>query len=76
MKKDIHPKYQPEAQAACACGQKFTVGSTADSIRTEVCGFCHPFYTGEQKFIDVQGQVQKFQDRLAKKQKGSKGKNK
>ncbi|HQO27710.1 MAG TPA: 50S ribosomal protein L31 [Candidatus Pacearchaeota archaeon] len=69
MKKEIHPKYYPEARVTCACGKKFTVGSTSESIRTEVCGFCHPFYTGEQKFIDAQGQVQKFQSRVAKAKK-------
>lgn len=74
MKKQIHPKYNPEAQAVCACGRKFVVGSTVDQIKTEVCGFCHPFYTGEQKFIDVQGQVQKFQARLAQKKTGRKKK--
>jgi len=69
MKKEIHPKYYPEARVTCACGKKFTVGSTSESIKTEVCGFCHPFYTGEQKFIDTQGQVQKFQSRVAKAKK-------
>ncbi len=67
MKKDIHPQYTSEAQVTCACGKRFSIGSTAKNIETEICGFCHPFYTGEQKFIDVQGQVQKFQARLAKK---------
>lgn len=75
MKKDIHPKYYSEAEVNCACGKKFTVGSTSEKIRTEVCGFCHPFYTGEQKLIDAQGQVQKFQSRAAKAQK-TKGKKK
>lgn len=69
MKKDIHPQYYPEAEVSCACGKKFTIGSTSPKIQTEVCAFCHPFYTGEQKLIDAQGQVQKFQSRMAKAQK-------
>jgi len=76
MKKDLHPKYTPEAKVICACGKRFSVGSTISEIKTEICGFCHPFYTGEQKIIDVQGQVQKFQERLAKKEKKTKAKNK
>jgi len=71
MKKDIHPKYYPNAKISCACGKVFSIGSTSENMQTEICAFCHPFYTGEQKFIDVQGQVQKFQARLAKKGKKS-----
>jgi large subunit ribosomal protein L31 len=76
MKKDTHPTYYSNAQAKCACGKSFDIGSTTEKIQTEICAFCHPFYTGEQKFIDVQGQVQKFQARLAKKGKETKGKKK
>jgi large subunit ribosomal protein L31 len=69
MKKDIHPKYYPQAQAHCACGNKFTVGSTKELIETEICFKCHPFYTGQEKIIDTAGRVEKFQKRLAKSKK-------
>lgn len=69
MKKSIHPKYYPEAKVQCACGNKFTVGSTKEFIEIEVCSACHPFYTGKGKIIDTMGMVEKFKKRLAKKKK-------
>lgn len=69
MKKSIHPKYYPEAKVQCACGNKFTVGSTKEFIEIEVCSACHPFYTGKGKIIDTMGMVEKFKKRLAKKRK-------
>ena len=67
MKKDIQPKYHPQAQVKCACGNTFTIGSTKEFIETEICSKCHPFYTGKEKVLDNVGQVQKFRKRLAKK---------
>ena len=67
MKKDIQPKYHPEAQVKCACGNTFTIGSTKEFIETEICSKCHPFYTGKEKVLGTVGQVQKFRKRLAKK---------
>ena len=69
MKKEIHPKYYPEATVKCSCGHIFTVGSTKESIEVEICSACHPFYTGKDKIIDKAGQVQKFRERLSKKRK-------
>ena len=69
MKKDIHPKYYPEAKVTCACGNSFTVGSTVPEIRVEICSMCHPFYTGKQKLVDTARRVEKFKERLAKKAK-------
>ncbi|MBC7264872.1 MAG: 50S ribosomal protein L31 [Chloroflexi bacterium] len=66
MKKDIHPKYYPNAKVICACGNTFTVGSTVPEIRTDVCSVCHPFFTGEQRIVDTAGQVERFQRRLDK----------
>lgn len=65
MKASIHPTYYPEAQVVCACGNMFTIGSTKQSIHTEICHKCHPFFTGEMKYVDTLGRVEKFQ----KKQK-------
>lgn len=67
MKKDIHPKYNENAKVTCACGNVFTVGSTKDEIRVELCNLCHPFYTGKQKFVDTARRVEKFQEKAAKK---------
>jgi len=66
MKKDIHPKYYPEAKVRCACGNSFTVGATKPEIHVEICYKCHPFYTGEEKLIDTAGRVEKFRTRRAK----------
>jgi len=66
MKKDIHPKYYPEATVVCSCGNTFTVGSTKEAIRTDVCSACHPFFTGEQRLVDTAGQVERFIRRLEK----------
>lgn len=63
MKQGIHPKYFEQAQVVCVCGNKFTTGSTQEIIRVELCYNCHPFYTGEQKFVDSASRIQKFQQR-------------
>ncbi len=68
MKKDIHPKYYPNAHVKCACGNEFTVGSTKEEIEVEICSACHPFYTGKEKIIDTAGRVEKFKKRLARKE--------
>jgi len=76
MKKDIHPKYFPNARVQCACGNSFNVGSTKEYVEVEICSKCHPFYTGKEKILDAVGQVQKFRKRLAKKQPSKKKKKK
>jgi len=64
MKKEIHPTYYPEAQVICACGNTWTTGSTSEVIRTDVCSQCHPFFTGEQRIVDTEGQVDRFYKKL------------
>ncbi len=61
MKQAIHPKYYSDCQVSCVCGNKFVTGSTKPTIRVEVCSNCHPFYTGQQKFVDTMGRVERFQ---------------
>jgi large subunit ribosomal protein L31 len=61
MKTNLHPQWYPDAKVVCACGNTFTTGSTKPQIHVEICSKCHPFYTGEQRFVDVQGRVEKFQ---------------
>jgi large subunit ribosomal protein L31 len=67
MKKDIHPKYYPEAKVTCACGAVFAVGSTKPELQIEICGNCHPFYTGAEKIVDTAGRVERFKAKVAKK---------
>jgi large subunit ribosomal protein L31 len=64
MKEDIHPTYYPEATVVCACGNTWKTGSTQESIRTDVCSACHPFFTGEQRIVDAEGQVDRFYKKL------------
>ena len=68
MKQQIHPQYFEQAQVICACGNRFTTGSTLEVIKVELCSKCHPFYTGEQRFVDSGSNIQKFQ----KKQEAAK----
>ncbi len=64
MKKDIHPKLNKECVVKCACGNTFTTMSTLPSITVEICSACHPFYTGQSKFVDTEGRIEKFSKRL------------
>lgn len=66
MKTDLHPKYYPEAKVTCSCGNSFTTGSTQPAIEVDICSNCHPFFTGEMKFVDTQGRVEKFEKMRAK----------
>lgn len=66
MKLDIHPKWYPNCQVTCTCGNTFSVGATAPQLQVEVCSACHPFYTGQMRYIDTKGRVQKFQDKMKK----------
>ncbi len=64
MKPEIHPEYFPEATVVCSCGNTWKTGSTAELIHTDVCSDCHPFYTGEQRIVDTEGQVDRFYRKL------------
>jgi len=66
MKKDLHPAYYPNAKVKCVCGASFTVGSTKQELRVEVCSKCHPFYTGARTLVDTEGRVQRFTSRRTK----------
>jgi len=68
MKEEIHPTYYPEALVVCACGNTWTTGSTIKEIRTDVCSNCHPFFTGEQRIVDTEGQVDRFYKKLQARQ--------
>ena len=67
MKTEIHPRYL-DAEIRCACGNVIKTRSTKSTIIVGICNVCHPFYTGQQKFVDTAGRVDKFQQRAAKTQ--------
>jgi large subunit ribosomal protein L31 len=64
MKKAIHPTWFPDAKVSCACGNTFTVGATKPELRVEICAKCHPFFTGEMRFVDTMGRVERFQEKI------------
>ena len=65
MKATGHPTYYDDAVVTCACGNTFTAGSTKAQIYVEICAKCHPFFTGEMRFVDTLGRVEKFQQKQA-----------
>lgn len=69
MKTGIHPNYNLNAKVTCACGETFTTGSVLDTIRVEICSKCHPLFTGQQKFVDTLGQVDRFIKKQAESEK-------
>ncbi|MBT3356103.1 50S ribosomal protein L31 [bacterium] len=66
MKKDIHPKYNDEAEIKCSCGNVIKAGSTLKNKDIEICSACHPFYTGKKKLVDSTGRVDRFKQRMEK----------
>ena len=66
MKDDIHPDYI-ECTVTCGCGNTFKTRSTKSRISVEICGACHPYYTGQQKFVDTAGRIEKFMKRFGAK---------
>ena len=53
MKEGIHPEYT-ECKVTCA---------NTDTMRVDVCSECHPFFTGQQKFANRGGRVEKFKNK-------------
>jgi large subunit ribosomal protein L31 len=69
MKKEIHPQYFKDTKVTCSCGASFEVGSTVPEIRVEVCSECHPAYTGNKKYMDTTGRLDRFKTRAEKSSK-------
>jgi len=69
MKTAIQPKWYEDAKVTCACGNTFTTGASVPEIKVEVCNLCHPFYTGQMKFLDTAGRVDAFKAKMAGKGK-------
>ncbi len=59
MKADIHPKYV-DCTVTCGCGYSFKTRSTKPEIKVEICSNCHPFFTGQERYVDSAGRVEKF----------------
>ncbi|MFT5466458.1 MAG: large subunit ribosomal protein L31 [Verrucomicrobiales bacterium] len=66
MKEEIHPEYK-DTTIVCTCGSTYKTRSTVESMKIGICAGCHPFFTGEQRFIDTAGRVEKFTKRYGEK---------
>jgi large subunit ribosomal protein L31 len=79
MKNGIHPEYHPVVFHDTAGDAEFISKSTQTSdeirnidgvdhfvIRVEISSASHPFFTGQQRFIDTAGRVEKFQRKYEK----------
>jgi large subunit ribosomal protein L31 len=79
MKQEIHPETNPVIFRDSSNGEEFMTQSTLTSEETkkvdgteyyvidlEVTSASHPFYTGEQRFVDTEGQVDKFKAKMEK----------
>ncbi|MFP4687013.1 MAG: type B 50S ribosomal protein L31 [bacterium] len=80
MKSDIHPEFRKVVFKDVTSGKQFLIGSTAESkettkidgeeyplVEVEVSSASHPFYTGEQKLVDTEGRVERFERKYGKK---------
>ena len=59
MKSGIHPEYFA-VTAHCACGATWETHSTKKDLHLDICSNCHPFFTGRQKMLDIEGRVDRF----------------
>lgn len=79
MKKELHPKnYRPVVFQDLNDNTTYLTRSTADTeetitldgveyplVKVHISGSSHPFYTGEERIIDIEGRVDKFKARAA-----------
>jgi len=80
VKKNIHPVYHPVAFVDVSTGHKFLTRSTMKAQRKEeiegvehfvvirdVTMDSHPAYTGEKRFVDAAGRVEKFKQKFRRR---------
>ncbi len=66
MKDGLHPDYK-KTTIKCVCGNEIETGSIEEGLTVEICNNCHPFYTGQQKILDAEGRIERFNKRYEKK---------
>lgn len=71
MKKGIHPQLN-SIKITCNCGHSFDSTSTLNNFNVEICSNCHPFFTGNEKFVDTEGRIDKFNRKRLQAQENSK----
>ncbi len=67
-KKGIHPKWYSDAKLVVNGEVVAIIGATKPELRVEVWSGNHPFYTGEMRIVDTEGQVDRFYKRLQARQ--------
>jgi large subunit ribosomal protein L31 len=80
MKQDIHPEYREVVFLDMSSGKKFLCRSTVKTfeevefegkkypcMKISISSDSHPFYTGDQTFVDTEGRVDKFKKRYERK---------
>lgn len=68
MKEGIHPEWYPEAKVICNGEVVMTIGATKPELHVEIYSGNHPFYTGQQRLVDTEGQVERFMRRLQRRE--------
>lgn len=68
MREGIHPEWYPEAKVICNGEFVMTVGATKPELHVEIWSGNHPFYTGQQRLVDTEGQVERFMRRLQRRE--------
>jgi large subunit ribosomal protein L31 len=68
MKEGIHPQWYPEAKVICNGEVVMTIGATKPELHVEIFSGNHPFYTGQQRLVDTEGQVERFMRRLQRRE--------
>ena len=75
MKAEMHPQMKITV-VKCGCGAEHEVLSTGENMHVDICSRCHPFFTGEEKFVDTAGRVELFQRKYGKSPQGAEAKPK
>lgn len=67
MKPEIHPEWYPDAKVIHNGEVIMMIGATQPEIIVDVWSGTHPFYTGQQRMLDTEGQVDRFMRRLERR---------
>ena len=82
MKKDLHPEFRDIVFQDVSCDFSILTKSTMRASNTitwsdgkeyplvkfDISSQSHPFYTGQQRLVDVEGRAEKFRKKYGKKQ--------
>jgi large subunit ribosomal protein L31 len=60
IKKNIHPKWFPEAEVYCDGKLIMTTSSTKTKLNVDIWSGNHPFYTKSLQILDTAGRVDRF----------------